>query len=204
MKTSQLLAALLIPLGQAKDWQAVQFRNISANVNTFSESGLKIEVNSSASPLVLKLTNPFTTKKIRAKFKIEGALKNPTAKFPEDAFLRLGLVIPGLRRLNKMERLFAAGWILKLFELVPPEGGLSHIEFFDVVESSLKSFVNRSRVVPGSKDLMRETVSATSDQNSLVVELKDPTSVAAIWLGADGDNTKSKFFTELKELCLEP
>jgi hypothetical protein len=204
MKLTNLLAALLIPLGQSNEWQAVQFKKITANVNSFTEAGLKINVASSASPLVHKLKSSCTTKKISAKFKIDGELKNSIDKFPEDAYLRIGLVVPGERRLNRMERMFAADWILKLFELVPKDSGLSHIEFYNVVEAKLKSFLNRARVVTGSKDLMRETIVATAEQTTLEVQVKESIVVAAIWLGADGDDTKSKFSVELTELKLEP
>jgi len=217
-RSTACLAAVVIPLGSHEGWQDLKFSKIKPNVNVFSSAGLEVAVDSSSSPLIFPLKEAVAVSGFRAELEIDGAMvaagggskADSTAfvsYFPEDAYLRLGLVVPGKRRLNMMERMVAAEWVKKLFSLAPKDGGVDKIYFFNLVAGE-PGLQGRRRVFPGSKDLMQENIVLVRrpDQAKLVFEhtIAQPLLAAALWLSVDGDDTKSKYKLRIKKLDLNP
>ncbi len=196
-----LYAAVVIPLTSPDGWQDLKFSKIKPNKNTFSAQGLQVEVDQSASPLIYPMKEPAMVSAFEAEVEIEGELK-AKGGFPEDAYLRLGLVSPGARRLGSVEKVFAPEWIKRLFALVPKDSGVDKIYFFDLTGSE----PGRSRVFPGSKDLMTEQIVTVREAGTKKIkfthQLPAPIPTAALWLSIDGDDTKSTYKLNLKSLKL--
>jgi len=128
-------AALIVPLNDATQWQLEKYSNIPTNVVSFSQDGMKVRVDKSASPLIYALGS---TKKI-VSFRIKGEFRGlpgfPSVtrqgeKGADDCALRIGFVIPGNKRLTGLKKLLAPRWIKSLYAKVPGEIGVDHIEFF--------------------------------------------------------------------------
>lgn len=197
-----LLAVVAIPLTSATGWQDLKFKKIPPNLTTFSADGLQIRVNKSSSPLIYPLPNAVDVTGFRAEIEIEGEIKAQSG-FPEDAYLRLGFVAPGSRKLNAMERWMAADWLKKLFSLAPKDGGVDKVYFFNLADHAS----GEAREFPGSKGLMTEKIIAVRSKETKKVELKQtlPQSIKtlALWLSVDGDNSESSYVLNMKSLNLE-
>ncbi len=201
----RLLAVVAIPLGTATDWQNLKFKSLPANQIQFTSAGLNVKVDKSSSPLVYRLKTVTEVKgfKVEIEF-LSGALNNPTDKWPEDAYLRLGFVVPGPHQLGTFERMMAADWIKQLFKLAPPGTGIDKIYFYDLSSPTKHPWQTRS--IPKSKDLMLETIvqSRPPEIKTLTFQygFSRPLSTVALWLSSDGDDSQSSFEMRIKSLIL--
>ncbi|MGH8721954.1 MAG: hypothetical protein ACREU4_08215, partial [Burkholderiales bacterium] len=128
--------ALVVPLTEQAKWQVLQYSRLPPHRIRFSGAGLEMGVDSSAMPLIHPLPRTVRVTGFRVKGRIEGTLRVPADRQGEENFddytFRLGLVEPGERSLNFLQRQFAASWVRKLFELAPKGGGISRIHFFNL------------------------------------------------------------------------
>lgn len=204
MKIAALLAAVMIPLTSPAGWQELKFSRIKANTNTFGPPGLEVAVDHSSSPLIFPLKEPVQVTSFEAVLEIEGDMRSVSGSPPEDAYLRLGLVAPGERRLNRFERMIATDWVKRLFALAPKGSGVDKIHFFTLSDRDL----GRSRKFPGSKGLMVERIIAVRDPGTrnfmFAHKLEVPLLTTALWLSVDGDDTQSTYTLRLKSLTLNP
>ncbi len=204
MKT---LAALLlaVPLTNDSGWQVLTYDRIPAHTVRFAEKGLTIEVKRSAAPLVYPLPTPLRVQSVRARGHVSGTL-NVSARQQgqvgfDDYALRLGLVEVGGRRPGFLERRFAPAWLRRLWNLVPAGTGVSQVRFFNLgVNSSQKGQRRRHPM----STLVLEQVVAVPDPNGRfdIHETLEPVVVAAIWISADGDDTRSSYVLTLERLEL--
>lgn len=199
---SAMFAALMIPLSSPDGWQVLKFSKIKPNTAVFSAAGLEVTVDHSSSPLIYQLKDAVPVKGFIAEIEIEGELNKAGDKFPEDAYLRLGLVAPGTRKMSFAEKLIAAAWVKKLFSLAPKGQGVDQIHFFNLAAES----GGQSRPFPGSKGLMVENIVAVRgpDVKKLTFShtLTAPVSTVALWLSIDGDDSKSRFKLKINKLEL--
>lgn len=203
-------SALMIPIGEPAAWQDLEFRGIPKNQVSFEKGEMKIAVVKSASPLVHALKDVATVRKISAKVRLEGGLRDVAGyrqadpQFEEDSVFRLGLVIPGKKQLNAFQKIVAPAWIRRLYSLAPKGSGIERIVFLYTARDS--RLLGKSRFHP-STDLMQEiAVAHRGSQESEILftyEFKDPVKVAAIWLSCDGDDTQSSYKVRLTEIKLE-
>lgn len=200
-----LFAAIAIPLTTASGWKDLKFNHIPANKIEFSEAGLKIKVENSSSPLIYPLNKTMLIKGFKADLEITGELNSSPGQWPEDAYLRMGFVAPGERRLGMMEKMLASAWIKQLFKLAPEGSGVDKIYFFSLVTSD--QFVGQKRILPKSKNLIEEFIvmARPGDQKNMTFQYQftKPFQVTALWLSADGDDTHSRFQLAIKRLSLE-
>lgn len=194
-----------IPLGAPQDWQNLNFKSLPANQVHFTSSGLDIKVEKSSSPLVYKLKKPTSVKGFTAEIEfLSGALNNPTDKWPEDAYLRLGFVVPGARKLGALERMMAADWVKQLFNLAPAESGIDKIYFYDL--TSPVAIALQTRSIPKSKGLMQENLVQTRPPLAKTMtfhhEFLKPLTTLALWISCDGDDSQSSFELRIKSLTL--
>lgn len=198
-----MAATLAIPLTNETGWQNLTYRHIRPNSVSFGSDGLKMEVRSSASPLVRAIHPPVRVKGFEIDLSLEGALRFQAGKLPDDAYLRVGLVVAGPRRLNWFERQMAPDWLLKLMALAPGGEGVDRVYFFNVVDLPVKQ--GSERVLPRSKELIHETNFALRSGRSRLktfYQLPTALSVVAVWLGGDGDDSRSDFTVVLHSLTL--
>lgn len=202
-RLTSLFAALAIPLTSPAGWQDLHFSKIKANRNVFSEKGLEVTVDKSSSPLIYPLKEPVMVTGFKAELEIDGAIHGFSGRLPEDAYLRMGFVVPGQRKLGMMESMMAAAWVKKLFSLAPEGSGVDKIYFFNLADGA----TGNTREFPGSKGLIVETIVAARDpgvkQVTFEHKLPKPLTAAALWLSVDGDDTQSSYKLNVKSLSLE-
>lgn len=196
-----LAAALIVPTDSLDGWTQLKFNKIPANQVSTETGQIKIVVKSSASPLVYRLPKIETIESFNFEMSAEGQLpKDATGNFGEDFVFRLGLVATGEKTLSRLQRLIAADWVKKLFDLSPAGVGLDKIYFYNVAQSNTS--VGLSRPHPKT-ELMSEFIFAgLNAENKYEHRLEKPVKVAAIWLSTDGDDTSSSYSLTLKSLKL--
>lgn len=199
-------AATAVPLTDAKAWRQLQFRNRPPHKLRFSASGLHIDVDGSAMPLIHALPAKLRVAGVRVRGHIEGALKIPPGKQGEEKYddyvFRLGLVEPGERRLNFLQRQVAAEWVRRLYELAPQGTGIAGIRFLNV--GADPAHLGRERRHPLS-DLITERVvalPAADGRIDFTYRLERPIEVIALWLSSDGDDTGARYGVDLESIEL--
>lgn len=197
----------VLPLDDAANWQVLQYSRLPPHRIRFTRAGLEIAVDGSAMPLIYPLPGRLRVSGIRVKGRFEGALRLPAERQGEESFddyvFRIGLVAPGKRTLNFVQRQLAAGWVRKLFELAPEGSGISGIRFFNVGADAAR--IGRQRRHPLS-DLITETVVTVPRADGrfdFVHPLEPPLDTLAVWLSSDGDDTGSKFTVLVERIELQ-
>ncbi|MEM6639456.1 MAG: hypothetical protein AAF610_06105 [Pseudomonadota bacterium] len=207
MSISAGAAPTSVPVDDTSDWQILSFRKIPANDVTADKNGLTIEVASSASPLVYPLPAPARVQRVRVTGEWRGALSLPEgavqgAKGVDDFVLKLGLVESGDQTLSWFQKRVAPKWIRTLFDLAPPDGGISQIHFLSTTQQP--DLVGTSRTHPLS-DLLQESRHLLLDAPGefvMDVELDAAADVVALWISSDGDDTGSRFTLQIKSIEL--
>jgi len=157
-------------------------------------------------PLIYVLAEGLRVSSIRVKGRVEGALRLPAVRQGEEKYddyvFRIGLVEPGKRTLNFVQRQLAAAWVRKLFELAPKGSGISGIHFFNV--GAERAHIGRQRQHPLS-ELITETVVTVPRADGrfdFMHSLDRPLDTIAVWLSSDGDDTGSRFTVLVEEIEL--
>lgn len=190
-----------LPLEPSR-WVTLSFDGIPQSQVVFENDALKVRVDKSAGPIVFKLDRPQILSGFHVKARLVGSKKIESSEFDEDSVLRVGLVATGDKTLSGVRRLFAADWVKRLFALAPLNTGLDKIRFFNV--SNRAQLIGKSRVHPKS-DLIAESVTKIVEQEGsfeMKVDLEPPLEVAALWLSVDGDDTASRFETQITSILL--
>jgi hypothetical protein len=204
----RVAVSVLVPLNDPANWQLLQYSQLPPHRVRFSPQGLEIAVDGSAMPVIYPLAKPVQVRSVRVSGRLEGALRLPPARQGEKNFddyaLRVGLVEPGERTLNFVQRQLAAPWVRKLFELAPKGSGISRIRFFNV--GTAKEQIGRQRQHPLSDLIVEKVVAvpATDGRIEFLHPLEKPLDVIAVWLSSDGDDTGSRFTVLVEEIELLP
>lgn len=195
-----------IPLHQASGWQLLTYNNIRPNQVSFSEQGIEVQVNHSASPLIYPLPAALVPEDISVSLQINGDLNLGNARQgaagSDDFVFRLGLVRPGTKRLNFFQRAVAADWIRRLYELAPETTGIENIEFYTVYSDH--RLANSHREHPLSDLVIEHFVAEKPDNGLLTLNIKPEFDgpVLALWISIDGDDTRSSYQVLVKELVI--
>jgi hypothetical protein len=198
--------SLSVPLSEQTGWQVLQYRNLPPHRIRFSAAGLEMTVDGSAMPVIYPLATRLRVSGIRVKGRLEGALRVPPERQGEKNFddyaFRIGLVEPGNRTLNFVQRKVAAAWVRKLFELAPKGTGISRIHFFNL--GTERSQIGRQRQHPLSDLIMEKVVAvpAADGRFDFVHALDSPLDTIAVWLSSDGDDTGSRFTVLVEDIEL--
>lgn len=201
-KKAVALAAFAVPLSPSKDWVELKFNKIPQNEVKFQEAQLQVQVKSSASPLVFKLPQEMKVKSFSFDLQVDGKMKQVSnSTFEEDSFFRLGLVAVGTKTLGRMQKMIAADWVKRLFDLSPPGAGIDKIYFFNV--ASDEKFKGQQRIHPKSELMSEQVIGvAGASMTQYKHELPAALPTVALWISIDGDDTKSDFQIKLKNLNL--
>ena len=199
-------AATAVPLTDASAWQQLQYRGRPPHKLRFSAAGLHIDVEGSAMPLIHPLPAKLRVAGVRVRGRIEGALAIPPGRQGEKNFddyvFRLGLVEPGERRLNFLERQVAAEWVRRLYALAPEGTGIAGIRFLNVGADPAQ--LGRERRHPLS-DLITERVVALPAPDGRIdfsYRFERPIEALAVWLSSDGDDTGARYGVDLESIEL--
>lgn len=199
---------LALPLQDKTQWHADKFSSIPANTLNFTDQGLTVEVKSSAGPLIhtLKSAGDITGMRVTGEFiGLPGfAAKTPQGqKGADDYALRIGLVVPGDKKLSGVKKLFAPEWVKNLYARFATDFGLDHVQFYNVTQDP--SQLQKTRTHPGT-DLIQENFFALATKPGPFTydyDFPTPVKTVAIWLSIDGDDTKSAYTVKLKTLELK-
>lgn len=200
--------ALEIPVDDLDAWTTLTFSKIPANEVSVDEGHLSIAVRQSASPLVFKLDEPTTVRRVNVRARWTGVINLPEGavqgdKGVDDFVLKLGVVEAGERTLSWLQRRIAADWIKQLFRLAPAGTGVERINFLSTTQQA--ELVGSEREHPLS-DLLYETRLTKLDgpgEFTLTHEFTEPVSVLGLWISADGDDTGSSFDLQIESITLE-
>lgn len=203
-----LVLATEIPLQIEGNWRPLNYKNIPANTYSETEKGLKIEVNSSASPLIYVFDTPQTIQSIRVNGEI-GQLPVIPANLTQgdtgadDFPFRLGLVFEGDKTLNFAQKLIAPAWVKTLYGLAPENTGVDHVLFLSLANPGALSWKTREH--PSSKGLFKETIVQHIEPNQafeMNYDLPQSASILALWISSDGDDTASDYALTLKSITV--
>jgi len=205
-RAARLLTVVLLPVQNSVGWRHQQYSGIPQNEIAFSESGLTIGVSSSSSPVFFALKETVAVKKVEVTASSDGLPRLKTEKKEgaegnDDYVLRIGLIAPGDYKPNWVERLLAPRWILDLVELAPPDTGLDKVRFLNISQETVTTeWTTRSKWI---HDRAVKKVTTPGDLSfTLTLDPASPT--MAIWVHADGDDTKSRFKTTIRKISLSP
>lgn len=205
--SSLLVAAMVIPTQSLEGWKHETFSRIPSNQIAVSEKGLLVQVKKSASPLIYKLKSQeeITAIQISGEFislPQFSDLSRQGKKGADDFALRLGLIVPGEKKLTGVKKLFAPEWVKQLYKQVPEESGLDHIYFFNIIQNS--KLLGQTRQHPGSDLIQEEFIAVVNQPGPFVYthQLKQPMKTLALWISIDGDDTASSFDVLLSKIEL--
>jgi hypothetical protein len=198
--------AFFVPLADAQAWQQLEYRNRPPHKLRFSPAGLHMDVEGSAMPLIHPLPAKRQVAGVRVRGRVVGKLDIPPGRQGEEKFddyvFRLGLVEPGERKLNFVQRQVAAEWVRRLYALAPEGTGISGIRFLNVGADA--SHVGRERQHPLS-ELIRERVVALPSASGRIdfeYRFERPIDAIAVWLSSDGDDTGARYGVDIESIEL--
>lgn len=188
---------------QADNFEHVQFKKIKANRVAYQEQRVQIDVDDSASILMLPFEMVKPINKVSFEWRSEGVplvkdSQHELKRSGDDAVFKLGLL---LQTDDESINPFAPSWLKQVRELLtfPSE------EMIYLVVGA-KHPAGERWVSPYNKRVMMISV-ASKDvgegwrQSSYQFEQQQD--VVALWLMADGDNTHSAFAVSIKNIVLE-
>ena len=203
-----VMALVAVPLNDSKLWTQVNYSSIPGNQVLFSKKGMTVKVKASASPLVYKIPSTQKVKKVSVEGELKGRLKLKEGieqGFGEndDFVFRIGLVVPGERKLNFFQRMAAASWVKTLFKLAPKDQGLKEILFLNAVQD--QKLLGKKRSHPKSELLKEHYIWHISKEGKfkLTHTLPEPVLTSALWLSLDGDESQSNFEVIFEKIKIE-
>jgi len=181
----------------------ITFKRIKPNTFDFKEDSLNIEVNNSASFLLLPFETTRKVNEISFQWKKQGSISIKNAQQEEtrqgdDAYLRVGLAIEG-------KTLFANPLAPKWVKQVRKTLHHSSNKMVYIIPGS-KHEDGQHWKSPYSKDVEIIAVGSRAEKDGWKVsthKFENGQSVVGLWIMADGDNTQSSFTSMLKLLTLK-
>ena len=207
LKSLLFAGVIVLPLHQHGDWQLLAYSTIPANQVSFTEQGMVVRVEQSASPVIYALDTPRWVRTV----KVSGRLSNLLAvseatqglEGADDFSLKVGLVVAGNKTLNLFQRMFSPEWIKTLYQLAPAGTGVDRIHFLNAVQ--YEGLLGRRRQHPLSDIIYEHNVWLLKQPGDFEVShtLEAAERVIAIWLSIDGDDSRSVYTTAINSLILE-
>jgi len=207
LNTLVLAGVIALPVQHEGNWQLLEYNRLDANQVTFTDQGMAVTVDQSASPIIYPLDHPKSVTGVTVTGNLSDLLNvaadRQGQQGSDDFSLKIGLVVAGDKTLNAVQKLFSAKWVRKLYDLAPEGTGVDKIYFLNAVQH--KGLLGQQRQHPLS-DLIYENNVWLLDKTgdfTLNYKLADPQKVIAVWLSIDGDDTRSSYTTTIKSLLLE-
>lgn len=192
---------IIIPLSLKGPWLEEKYSKIPANTISFQSSGISVFVKNSAGPLIYPLKDALKVKSIN----IEGVFHSlPNfIKGADDQPLRIGLVAEGDKKLNFFKKAVASSWVKRLYDLSDAHQGIDRIYFYTITQDP--TLVSTSREHPLSDLIWENYFSLVKSPGSFSYHIKvePPRKSLGIWIGIDGDDTKSSYQVDINKLTLE-
>ena len=205
LSTELFSETINIPLTENKGWEVLTYNNIKPNKLSFNSNELKIFVSNSASPIIYPLNRPEYLKRISFSVTISNniALKEQLqgSKGNDDFVFRFGLVFEGGKTLHFFQRITAATWVKRLFDLNTKGSGVSNIDFYNIysdtrIKDKQKESFNGLIIEHYLKQVM------VGQEMQLSIPIENKSRVLALWISADGDDTHSTFEVSITDIKL--
>lgn len=199
-----LCSAATTLLSTPEGWESARFDGVAPNQIDFGRGGMTISVESSASPVFHLYSSPQQVSSLSVSGRVEGTLDFEAADdWPDDALLRVGIVVAAPEPARRLSLLAAPGWVRELNKrLRAMDRGVETIRTFHVMPK--EEWVGRTRINP-NVDVFQETVATApgGDGRFAIEESFAPVEVLGIWVLADGDDTDSSFEVTIDRIEVE-
>jgi hypothetical protein len=188
---------------QAEDFEHIQFKKITASRYTFHDQLLQIDVDESASFLMLPFTAVKKINRVSFEWRSVGLPRLESAHHEEqrkgdDAVFKLGIL---LKADDSLINPFLPSW-------------MKHVEaLLKFPSENMINLVAASHHAPGeqwpnpyNKRVTTIAIgSVEKDQGWMqaAYQFEQPVDAVGLWLMADGDNTHSKFTTYVRNIRIE-
>ena len=188
---------------QADNLTHIQFRKIKANRITYQKQKLQIDVDDSASILMLPFEAVEPVSKVSFEWRNEGRplvkdSQHELERSGDDAVFKLGLL---LKSDDNAINPFVPPWLKQVRELLTfPSEEMVYL----VVDARHTS--GQRWISPYNQRITMISVASREDESGwrqASYQFEQPQDVVALWLMADGDNTHSTFNVSIKNIVLE-
>lgn len=188
-----------IPI-QADTFEHIQFKKIKSNSHTFENGVLRVDVESSASFLMLPFDTVKEISQLSFEWRSEGMpeiddIKHESTRQGDDAVAKIGLL---LKADSESFSLFAPSWLKRVRELMHyPSENMVYLV------ANAKHAVGDDWINPYNERIAMVPIASLAEEGGWQQashQLERPLEVVAIWVMADGDNTKSHFTSYIKNI----
>lgn len=201
-----LLAVISVPLHTDSDWRQVHFPGMAASRVSFSNDGLKIQVNNSRTGMLYALKTPgkvesFTiSAQVSSLLPIPAGLKQGEGK-ADDYQVRIGLIIKGAKKLSLIQRFTADAWLKTIYDLA--RDGLSRVDFYNLGSQQAQAW--KERMHPDYELIFEHVVGIIppSGEVKITHTLPQPQEIVGVWLGADGENLGAQYEVRIRKVQLQ-
>ena len=186
------------------NFQHIHFKRIKPNIVTFSEDAIHFEVNKSASFLLFAFDEIKSFRSVSFEWKANGILNKNSVEHEktrsgDDAWLRVGLIIEG--QAEDIPEPLLPRWMKQVRKTLRYTSG------------RMIYLIPDARHAPGETwrspfssnvDMVSVGSSNTNDEwSNVTYEFTQPLQTIGLWIMADGDNTRSTFNSQLRNLIIE-
>lgn len=189
---------------QADNFEHVQFKKIKPNNHVYENNFLKIDVDESASLLMLPFDTVKKISKVSFEWRSEGLplvndAQHESSKAGDDAVVKIGLLLKAddMPLFNP----FTPSWLKRVNALLTfPSDNMVYL-VVNAKHATGEKWLNpyNARVLMVSISSMK----GLDDWQQASYQLDQSLAVVALWIIADGDNTESKFTSYIKNIQLE-
>jgi len=188
---------------QKDDLEHIQFKKIKANSYSYQNRQLRIDVDDSASILMLPFETVKLVYKVSFEWRSEGGplikdAKHELERSGDDAVFKLGLL---LKADSESFNPFVASWLRKVRQQLHfPSEEMIYL----VVDAKHK--LNEQWLSPYNKRITMISIDSQKDGSGWYqasYQFDNAQQVVALWLMADGDNTHSSFTVSIKNIVIE-
>jgi hypothetical protein len=188
---------------QADGFEHIQFKKIKASRYTFQDQLLRIDVDESASFLMLPFDAVKKINRVSFEWRSDGMPRLDSAYHEEqrtgdDAVFKLGLL---LKAEDSSINPFLPSWMKRVEALLkfPSENMINLVV-------AAKHAPGEQWPNPYNKRVSSIAIASVEEDQGWMhagYQFAQPVEVVGIWLMADGDNTHSKFTTYIKNITIE-
>ncbi|MGE4107337.1 MAG: hypothetical protein AB7F66_09000 [Bacteriovoracia bacterium] len=194
------LAAFLVPLDPSDAWFQIRYSKIPVSTYQFKGNSLLVDVKQSAGPLIYRLSEPKIVKRLSISGRFSDLPKIPEGSVQgdrksDDFILRIGVIDEGKETVSGFSRLFAPSWLVDLVDhLTPKKAGYGGLRLFLISNMPGPLWTERSHPSHSSihENIIRRIKSVGRFKENIELDDFSKRSIG-IWIGPDGDDTKSNF-----------
>lgn len=189
---------------QAENFEHIQFKKIKPNKHVYENNILKIDVDDSASLLMLPFETEKKISRVSFEWRSEGLLlindaQHEAAKTGDDAVVKIGLLLKAGD--TSFCNPLAPSWLKRVNKLLAfPSDNMVYLV------ANAKHAAGEEWLNPYNTRVLMVSISSIKgldDWQQASHQMDAPLSVVALWIMADGDNTDSKFTSYIKNIRLE-